>query len=134
MRPAIGSSIKVLYNDEMLTKRIQTNELLEQTDAMITDYSGIYYDYLLLGRPVGITLDDFQAYRDQKGFVFEDPLSVLQGRRIYNTDDFVHFIEEVAIGIDEYKEDRAKANSLVNKSMNGESAKRVVDFIASQLS
>lgn len=128
-----SSNIKVLYNDEMLMKGIQTNELLEQTDAMITDYSGIYYDYLLLDRPIGITLDDFQDYSDQKGFVFEDPLNVLQGRKIYTAEDFIHFIEEVAKGIDEHKEDRAKANSIVNKGMNGESAKRIVDFIASQL-
>ena len=117
----------------MLMKGIQTNELLEQTDAMITDYSGIYYDYLLLDRPIGITLDDFQDYSDQKGFVFEDPLNVLQGRKIYTAEDFIHFIEEVAKGIDEHKEDRAKENSIVNKGMNGESAKRIVDFIASQL-
>ena len=60
------SNIRFIYNDYMLGRGIQTNELLAQTDALITDYSGIYYDYLLTDKPIGVTLDDYEDYKQQK--------------------------------------------------------------------
>ncbi len=128
-----GSNIRVLYNDKMLEYGIQINELLSQSDAMITDYSGIYYDYLLLDKPVGITLDDFDEYRTQKGFVFDDPLEILKGRAILSVNDFIQFIDEVTKGIDNNRKEREDINKRVNEGMNASSSKRTIDFILSVL-
>lgn len=124
-----SSNIVVLYNDEMLSKGIQTNELLQQTDAMISDYSGIYYDYLILNKPIGLTLDDFDEYKDQKGFVFEKPLDILKGRYIYTVQDFADFINEVKSRIDSSIESRKSVNVIVNKGMGNNSAQRVIEIV-----
>lgn len=107
------SNIRFLYNDEMLGRGFQTNEFLSCCDAMITDYSGIYYDYLCLNRPVAITLDDFREYSEQHGFVFDDPLNVLKGFYIYKLSDFYRFVQEVSDGKDSCAEERNKINKMV---------------------
>lgn len=125
-------NIRILYNDEMLSRGIQTNEFLNNCDAMITDYSGIYYDYLLTDRPIAITLDDYEEYKSQKGFVFEDPLEILKGYYIYTLSDMENFISSVCDGKDEFYEERLRIKHLTNDFIDGNSSKRVCDFIKSK--
>lgn len=123
------SHIRVLYNEDMLGAGVQTNELLKQCDAMITDYSGIYYDYLLTDRPIGITLDDYEEYSTQKGFVFDDPLNIIVGFHIYTLSDMLRFVDEVVSGNDEYLNERKRIKLLTNDWIDGNSAKRTYEFI-----
>ena len=126
-------NVRFLTNEQMLEAGIQTNELLSQMDAMITDYSGIYYDYLLLNRPIAITLDDFLEYKNQKGFVIENPLDILKGEHLYKMNDLLSFINEVAEGKDIYLEERKRIKKITNEFDDGCSAKRVCDFIISKV-
>lgn len=126
--------IRVLYNEEMMNCGVQTNELLKQCHAMITDYSGIYYDYLLTDRPIAITLDDYEAYKDQKGFVFEDALAILKGFRVYDMKDLISFIDSVVQEKDDYLNERIAVKKLTNDWIDGNSAKRVCEFIKQKYS
>ena len=127
------SNIRFIYNDDLSKNDIQTNELLAQTDAMITDYSSIYYDYLLLDRPIAITLDDFQEYCEQKGFVFEHPLDILKGYYLYTIEDLCGFIQDVAAGEDRTLDERTKIKELTDDFLDDNSSKRVYDFIMENL-
>lgn len=128
------SNIYILTNEEMLANSIQTNELLAQCDAMITDYSGIYYDYLLLDRPIGITLDDYNEYKNTTGFMFENAMEFLAGERIYSLADLEIFIRNVAEGVDNTIDSRRAVKELTNKYLDANSSKRVYEFIAEKMS
>ena len=53
----------ILLSDKMISDAgAQLYEVLADTDALITDYSSVYCDYLLLNKPIAITLDDFKEY------------------------------------------------------------------------
>ena len=43
-------------NDDLEKEQIQLYEILPLTDALITDYSSVGVDYLLLDKPIGFTL------------------------------------------------------------------------------
>lgn len=122
-------NIRILYNEQMLACAVQTNEFLKQCDAMITDYSGIYYDYLLTDHPIAITLDDYEEYRSQKGFVFHDPLEILKGDYIFSLEDMKKFIESIHNGEDHFLEERKRIKELTNEFIDGNSTKRVFEFI-----
>ena len=49
------SNVILLTDDMLAAQEIKLYEILNETDALITDYSSIYYDYLLLNKPIGIT-------------------------------------------------------------------------------
>ncbi|NHN59347.1 MULTISPECIES: CDP-glycerol glycerophosphotransferase family protein [Halorussus] len=44
---------------------------LRHADALVTDYSSIYFDYLLLDRPVVFHAYDLDEYRARRGFYFD---------------------------------------------------------------
>ena len=47
--------------------------LLRNADGLITDYSSVYFDYMLLDRPIAFAIDDIKEYGDKRGFIFETP-------------------------------------------------------------
>lgn len=128
------SNFVTLYNDELSAKNIQLYQFIGSTDALITDYSSIYYDYLLTGKPIGLTVDDFDEYSKTTGFVFDDVFKYIIGEHILNCDDFIRFVENVAQEKDDLKEQRMKMNDLFNAYQDNHSSQRVYNFISEQLS
>lgn len=127
------SNIMFLYNGDLEAAGVQLNEILAQTDAMITDYSSIYYDYLLLDRPIGLTFDDYHEYAQQKGFVFDDPLEILKGEYLYDLEDLCGFAVQVAMGQDNAREERNRVKDLVHTYQDDRSSERMYNFIMEQL-
>ena len=60
----------------MEKKQIKLYELIGISDGLLSDYSSVAVDYLLLDRPLGYVLADYNIYKEKRGFVFEDPLEL----------------------------------------------------------
>jgi CDP-glycerol glycerophosphotransferase len=103
--------------------------LLGEADILITDYSSIYIDYLLLDRPIGFILDDISQYKETRGFIFQNVEDYMPGEKIYNYCEFKRFISDISNGIDKYSKDRKRINSKVNKYNDFNSTKRLLDFL-----
>lgn len=90
------SNIKVITNHILEQNAIQLYSLFSEADALITDYSSIYYDYLLLNRPIGLTIDDINIYKEKVGFITNDFFEKeIEGYLIRNTDEFISYIYNV---------------------------------------
>ena len=89
-------------------------ELLHYADALISDYSSVSVDYLLLNRPIAYTLDDYESYHKTRGFVFENPLQYMPGNHLYNLSDLYCFLKQIMNGEDLY----AVARSSMISSMH----------------
>ena len=85
----------MIDNAWLRDKGVRLYELLGKTDALITDYSSVYYDYLLTDKPIGLTVDDIDDYIRIRGFVYDDPFSVLKGARITDNDGLIAFLSDV---------------------------------------
>lgn len=127
------SNIRILVNSQMEKADVQLNELLAQTDALVSDYSSIYYDYLLLDRPIAITLDDYTAYGEQMGFVFENTLDVLAGAHVYSEKDMYGFVQQVINDEDPFRKDREAIKKKVDCYCDDKSSYRVTEFILAEL-
>lgn len=53
--------------------------LLGSCDFLLTDYSSVFIDYQILGRPIGFVMNDVEKYRNSRGFYFEDLENSLPG-------------------------------------------------------
>lgn len=107
---------------------ISNANLMSNFDAMITDYSGAYHEYLLLNRPIALSIDDYDEYAKNPGFSI-DYFDLIKGVYLRDTSDLIHFIEDVANGVDSAKEEREKSLRRIHKYTDGQSTKRVVDFL-----
>ena len=123
------SNILCLTNPELDEKGIHFYSLLKQTDALITDYSSVFFDYLLLDKPMAFTIDDIDSYSGNRGFVFDNPLDYMPGAKMKNADDFYKFIEDTVNGVDDYKAERADINEKVNFYKDDKSCERIIKFV-----
>ncbi|WP_234256069.1 CDP-glycerol glycerophosphotransferase family protein [Phocaeicola dorei] len=118
----------LLSHQEFLKRGMELYRFMKQCDAMITDYSSIFYDFLLLDRPIGFTEDDIDDYADKRGFAM-DPDSYRPGMRLRSYDDICLFIKDLVDENDCYKADRDRVNSLVNEDMTGDYSRKVLNFV-----
>lgn len=113
------SHLKLWKNDELIERDISLYSLLGQSDALITDYSSVYADYLLMDKPVAFIQDDIKSFKDNRGFVFEDVEKYAIGDKIKTKDEFVKFVESVSKNKDKYKKERTKIKDFYHKYQDG---------------
>ena len=127
------SNIKIVTNARMQATQCNLYELLSHADALITDYSSVYFDYLLLNRPIGFTVNDIEEYMGNRGFVVDDPYELMPGAFINTPEEFVGFVDDLLNGRDEYREKREKVNDLVNRYHDGRDCERVLKIAGIEL-
>lgn len=120
-------NLELLTNEAFTQHNWNLYAMLRQSDALITDYSSVFYDYLLLNRPIGFTEDDVEQYRDSRGFAV-DPELFRPGMRIRTTDDLYKFLESVSDGHDNYRKERENINNLSNRYQDGHNARRALEL------
>ena len=102
-------------------------KIFNQTDAMISDYSSVVFDYMLLDKPIGFIFDDINEYK--LGFCVNDPKEYYSGPYLYNLEDLIQFVTNVSNGIDDYKEKRNRINDFLHEYKDFDNAKRIMDYV-----
>lgn len=113
------SNIRIVTNAQMQAAECDLYALLGRADGLITDYSSVYFDYLLLNRPIGFTVDDLEEYMKNRGFVVDDPYPLMPGRFIHTPEEFALFVGEVISGSDSFEPQRKKVGELANRYHDG---------------
>lgn len=96
------SNIVFVNNEDLYQAGAELYALFQYTDALISDYSSVAFDYMLINKPIGYALDDFEDYKRTRGFVFENPLEYMPGHHLYSYCDLEGFIEDIASGRDKF--------------------------------
>lgn len=119
-------NIRLLLQDDIEKKGFNTIQIMKYFDAMITDYSSISFDFLILDRPIAYTLDDLEDY---KLGLIDNAYDFMPGPHLYNVDDFCNFITDVSNGEDKYSNFRKEVNEKVNTSVDGHSCERLCHIL-----
>lgn len=123
------SNLKILTNEELEQKGLPLYQVVRETDVLLTDYSSVFFDYLLLDKPVGFILEDFGDYEDLRGFVVENPLDYMPGEKIYDKRQLYNFVKRCLEGQDRWKEERGRVNALVNSHQGIGNCKMLLEKI-----
>lgn len=119
------SNIEFITESDISDRGMTVYGLLRNADGLITDYSSVYFDYLLLDRPIGFAIEDINDYSDKRGFIFDNPKEYMPGMEIHDLEDIKKFIMDIYNEKDLYKENREVINNKVNYYKDGNSAKRI---------
>lgn len=122
------SNIITLTNDDLSKYDINLYSFMSEFDSLITDFSSVYFDYLLCDKPIAFELSDKEKYEKGIGFTFDKPLEYMPGDKIYNVNDFIKFIEDISKDKDNYKEERKEFTKKCHKNIDGNSSKRVYEY------
>ncbi|MBQ8665513.1 MAG: CDP-glycerol glycerophosphotransferase family protein [Lachnospiraceae bacterium] len=119
------SNIQLIENESLLQADIQINQILGYADALLSDYSSVSVDYLVLDRPVGFTLDDVESYERERGFFWPDVKPHLPGKEIYGFEELYAFISDSLEGLDPGAEKRHSICDEMQKFKDDHNSERV---------
>lgn len=106
------SNIHYVFNKDLLLNKIVLYELLGYSDALITDLSSVYIDYLMINKPIGFFMNSVKSY--SRGFNIENFEEYLPGEKIYSIEDLERFVENICYNIDTYEDERMRINGILN--------------------
>ncbi|MGF2142519.1 CDP-glycerol glycerophosphotransferase family protein [Vagococcus fluvialis] len=129
VHPFIFSKVK---EDERISKYlisdlIDANEVLSICDLIVTDYSSIFFDYLVTKKPIIFYAWDKDLYEENRGmYLSEDELP---GPTAENLSELFDFIENIAENKKNYQ---SKYDHLAKKMVeyeDGNVTKKYIDYI-----
>lgn len=123
------SNIRFIDDGFFVENKMSSYEFVGSCDALITDYSSIYYDFTLCDKPIAVIWEDFEEYQSNPGFAVDVDYYLKGAEKIYTLQEFEQFVTDVSEGKDRLKEARQEIRDLVNYAVDNKNAKRVVDFI-----
>lgn len=106
---------------------IDTNELLSSVDILITDYSSIYFDFLVTEKPIIFYMWDKENYKNNRGLYIDE--CDMPGPIESNIEAVVKDIKDVVNIRKVFAEKYINAKNKFCPSDDGESTKRIVDII-----
>lgn len=117
----------IIYYDS--AKDIQP--LLKSTDILVTDYSSVYMDYLLLDRPIVFFPYNLERYVESQSGLLFDYKTTAPGPICYSQEHLQETIASFAPGrTDEFANKRAEIRKLAFKYKDGKASERIWNFIA----
>ena len=127
------SNIRFIGDDFFEENNICSYEFITGCDALITDYSSVYFDYTLCDKPIAVIWEDIEEYKKNPGLINDYEHYLRGAEKLYNLTDLKEYISRVSHGIDLLKNERNDVMREVNISGDGKNAERVVNYIIEQI-
>ncbi len=121
--------IRVLTDKELADKGIGFYKAIYFSEALITDYSSVYFDYMLLDKPIAFVVSDMTKYDEKRGFVFEKPLDFMPGDMIRSGQDLLDFVRGVTEHKDPFREERRRLCKIFNQYRDDQNCKRALEAV-----
>ena len=126
-------SIKMLTDGRLEELGVGFYDILGLSEALITDYSSVYFDYMLLDRPMAFVISDMAEYEEGRGFVFEDPLDLMPGTMIEDGEELLGFVKGITEHEDDHRERRRELCKVFNQYCDDKNCKRALEAVGVEL-
>ncbi len=120
-------AIRVLRQGELEQRGLTLYPVLSAFDALITDMSSVWVDYLLLDKPILFAFPDVDDYRDGRGLNLEPFEHWVPGPFARTTDELLQAMADVVDGRDPMAEERRRARLRFHQFPDSRSAARLLD-------
>lgn len=111
----------------LIPDSMDANQLLGITDLLITDYSSIFFDFLVTEKPIVFYSWDKDIYETERGMYLEEER--LPGPVAENIEDLYKIIENVPFFQKKYREKYAQAQRDFANLDDGKATQRIVDYV-----
>ena len=91
------SNIKFLDNSFFEKNGVALYSIFRSIDLLLTDFSSVYIDFLLVDKPIAFVFSDFNEYLNSRGFVFDNAKAYMPGEIITNMNELVTFLENLFV-------------------------------------
>lgn len=108
-------------------------DVLREFDFLITDYSSVYFDYLLTDKPIIFAPFDMEDYVENDREFYYDYDDMTPGPKARNWGQVLSLIEEAIVSPEKYKSERQRVRSLFHKYLDDKSSERVFEEIRKEM-
>ena len=115
------SNIKLITHNEIA----DINIICKFSDILITDYSSLIYDFLIINKPIIYLTYDFDKYMERVGFYPNMKEIVNSGYQPETQNDFIDSVIEIIEKKDRFEESRIYLSNKLHKFKDGNSCERV---------
>lgn len=119
---------EIYKNIISISPKINISDLLIITDLLITDYSGVFFDYLLTLRPIVFFSYDLDLYKDARNFYY-DYESFVPGPIAKTGDELILILKNINDWNKKYEKKRKIIHNRFNKYSDGNSRQRIIKFL-----
>lgn len=123
------SNILIVRDTDLAKLEVQLYQFIPLADALITDYSSVSTDYMLLNKPIIYILDDYEEYNKSRGVYPDNAIELMPGDHVYDIGQLEKSVDKVVDKIDDHKEERNKLLKGFHKYQDGNSSKRILDYL-----
>lgn len=121
----------ILFKEEILiNNNIDLYEILNCSDYLLTDYSSVYFDYLLLDRPILFFNKDIENYKESTGFLLEPYDYWTPGPKCSDVKSIIEELSELNNGHDRYNHKRVEIKRIFHKYDDSNSCERIRSIIS----
>ncbi|EMQ5758749.1 CDP-glycerol glycerophosphotransferase family protein [Proteus mirabilis] len=126
---ALSKNIFNLKSSSLSEKNVDINQILSQSECLITDYSSVYFDYLILNKPIIFLTPDIKTYRKKRGgFTLEPFDQWTPGKKVTSQTELLIELSYLFVeNRDNYKEKRNSINNIINKYQDNNNSWRVYE-------
>lgn len=131
LHPNVGDEVdysQYKYIDKF-PAQVPNYEFVNCADALITDYSSIFFDYSITGKPIVLFMYDFEQYMEDRGMYID--IEELPFKKIYNIEDMCEAVRKHELATYTYDD----ATDYFNKYLKYDSAdatEKLVDYVFEQ--
>ncbi|MFY9457483.1 MAG: CDP-glycerol glycerophosphotransferase family protein [Candidatus Spechtbacterales bacterium] len=104
--------------------------LIYNFDLLITDYSSLSIEFLLVDKPTIFFVYDLEKFKQDMG-IYDDLWSVMPGSRVKTFDELIAILENT--DTDGYKKARASARQKLFDFFDSNASKRIIEKLLDQL-
>ncbi|SHE68592.1 CDP-glycerol glycerophosphotransferase, TagB/SpsB family [Caldanaerobius fijiensis DSM 17918] len=119
----------LLTSDVLKEHKVDLYEILGSANMLITDYSSVYFDFLLLDRPLLFINNDIDMYEEKRGFLLGPYDFWTPGPKVKNQNELEIGIIKSIMGEDEYIEQRKSLINVFHTYRDNKSSQRVWNII-----
>lgn len=127
------NNIRIITNNMLFTKGIDLYEILNVANILITDYSSVYFDTLLIDLPIIFTPVDLIEYKSDRGLLLEPYEEWTPGPKCTNQKDLQNYIIKCLFDPRYYQKERNNILNKVHMYLDGNSCSRTWSFIENLL-
>jgi len=124
----------VIFNESFLREQeSDLYRLIGCSDLLVTDYSSVYFDYLLLDRSIIFTPTDLEEYKRERGFLLEPYDFWTPGPKARNQGELQ---KEIIMCLDNpsyFKEERERVADIIHVHRDKFSCQRVSEVVLNRI-
>lgn len=122
-RTLVHPRIKVLSGE--MPSGLSLYQMLAATDCLVTDFSSVAYDFLLLLRPMIFVKNNVLEYSHSRGLTVTPLLDWAPGRPVETLSELITAMYAVVLGEDEHIEERRRTQRILHQYCDAESSARL---------